>query len=121
VDNGDLAAAEWLRENTDSDDSIIYGAHNTSAAAALSGVSALSGYPGWTFDLVNDWSARLEASRSGLSGGDGSTEELERYGVDFVVIGPRERSEYGASDEYWEENGSLVFEDGDYRIYRVSS
>jgi hypothetical protein len=121
VGNGDVAAAKWLRDNADSEDSIVYGAHNTSAAAALSGVSALSGYPGWIFDLVNDWWERLEASRSVLSGDDGSAAELERYGIDFVVIGPRERSEYGASDEYWEENGSLVFEDGDYRIYRVAS
>jgi hypothetical protein len=35
-------------------------------------------------------------------------------------MGPVERSEFGGSDEYWMANGSLVFQQGDYRIYRVS-
>jgi hypothetical protein len=121
VGTGDLAAAEWLRDNADAGDRIVYGAHNTSAVAAVSGVAALSGYPGWTYDLVNDWSERLEASRSILAGDNRATDQVERYGIDFVVIGPRERSEYGASDDYWEEHATLAFEDGDYRIYRVAS
>jgi hypothetical protein len=119
VEVGDVAAAEWLRDNADIDDSIAYGAHNTSAAATMSGVSALSGYPGWTVDQVIDWWARVLASESILAGAPDAMDLVERDGIDFVVIGPRERSEYGASDDYWEEHGSLVFEDGDYGIYRV--
>jgi hypothetical protein len=121
VETGDVAAAGWLRENADSDDSIVYGAHTTSASAALSGVSALSGYPGWIADTVIDWSERVAASASILAGGPDAMDDVERYGIDFVVIGPRERSDYGASDDFWNEHGSLAFEDGDYRIYRVAS
>ena len=45
---------------------------------------------------------------------------IDRYGVDYVVMGPIERSEFNGSDDYWMANGSLVFEQGDYRIYRVT-
>jgi uncharacterized membrane protein len=99
---------------------IVYGVNNTSAIAALGGRRVVSGYPGWTYDLgLDDWGDRWADTRTILSGGDGAAEAIERYGVDFVAMGPIERSEHGGSDEYWSAHGDLVFEAGDYRIYRV--
>jgi len=66
-----------------------------------------------------DWNDRWAATRTILSGDDGTTEAIRRYGVDYVVIGPSERLEHEASDEYWESNGRLVFTAGDHRIYAV--
>lgn len=116
----DREAAEWLRRSSASDDVIVYGAHNTSAVAALSGRRAVTGYTGWTYDLgVADWVERWSATGTILRGDDGVDEQVAAYGVDFVVIGPAERREFAASDEYWSTAGELVFERGAYRIYRV--
>jgi hypothetical protein len=121
VADDDLAAAEWLREHSRHDAVIAYGMSNTSAAAALGGRRALSGYVGWTYDLgLSDWDDRWTATRTILSGGEGATEALERYGVDYVVIGPSERAGHDASDEYWATNGRLVFSAGEHRIYAVN-
>ncbi len=121
VDHDDVDAATWLRANSHPDDVLVYGADNTSAVAALSGRRAVSGYTGWTYDLgLPDWATRWTDTGMILSGAPEARERIDRYGVDYVVMGPIERSEFGGSDEYWMANGSLVFQQGDYRIYRVS-
>jgi hypothetical protein len=121
VDHDDVDAASWLRANSHADDVLVYGADNTSAVAALSGRRAVSGYTGWTYDLgLPDWATRWTDTGMILSGGPDARGRIDRYGVDYVVMGPIERSEFGGSDEYWMANGSLVFHQGDYRIYRVS-
>ena len=118
VDHDDLAAAEWLRDNSSAEDVIVYGMSNTSAVAALGGRRAVSGYPGWTFDLgLPDWSQRWSNSLGVLTGDDTAAATIETHGVDWVVIGPIERNTLGASDAYWEQNGTLAFSQGEYRIY----
>lgn len=120
VDTDDVAAALWLRERASPGERLVYGASNTSAVAALSGVPALSGYPGWTDDLgLPDAIERWNASWQILSGSDETDALVRRYSIDYVIIGPRERFEAGADDEYWLANGTLVFEQGDYRIFEV--
>jgi hypothetical protein len=120
VDAADVAAARWLRDHAEPGARLVYGAHNTSAVAALSGVPALSGYPGWTWDLgLPDWAERVEASRAILAGTPQAGALVERYGIRYVVIGPRERREMQASDTFWDEHGTLIFAAGDHRIYLV--
>jgi hypothetical protein len=121
VEDDDLAAARWLRTNSRSGDVLVYGASNTSAVAALSGRSAVTGYTGWTYDLgVPDWANRWTATAEILSGSSGAGADVARYSVDYVVMGPLERREFAGSDDYWTVNGTLVFEQGEYRIYRVA-
>jgi hypothetical protein len=121
VSNDDVAAAEWLRENSNPDDVIVYGMSNTSAIAALGGRRAVSGRDGWTYDLgLEDWSDRWTATRSILAGGNDAGDAVRRFSVDFVAIGPLERNEHQASDDYWKRNGVLVFSSGDYQIYATS-
>lgn len=120
VDADEVAAARWLRAEAEPGQALVYGASNTSAVAALSGVPALTGYPGWTDDLgLPDWAVRVQAARAILSGGPDADAAIARYGIDYVVIGPRERAEMDASDTYWGRHGTLLFSRGLYRIYGV--
>lgn len=122
VDADDLAAAAWLRANSDPDDVIVYGATNTSAVAALGGRRSVSGYVGWTYDLgLVDWVDRRSSVSTILRGAPGVDEAVDRYEVTFVVIGPSERRDEQASDDYWVTHGSLVFTSGEHRIYRTSA
>jgi uncharacterized membrane protein len=121
VEHDDLDAASWLRANSQPDAILVYGTNNTSAVAALSGRRAVSGYPGWTYDLgLPDWASRWSDTGQILSGGPEARSDVKRYGVDFVVMGPIERSQFNGSDSYWMANGTLVFHQGDYSIYRVT-
>jgi len=120
VSTDDVAVAEWLRTHSDPDDVIVYGMTNTSAAASLGGRRAVSGFEGWTFDLgLNDWHERWQAGHTILTGDPGAGELVDRYGADFILIGPDERQRVGASDEFWERHGTLVFSVGEHRVYAV--
>ena len=48
-----------------------------------------------------------------------ATDRAARRSVDWVVIGPRERWEYEASDDFWAQHGALAFSSGEYRVYAV--
>ena len=120
VDHDDIAAAMWLRDHSATDAVIVYGYDNTSAVAGLSGRSAVSGYPGWTYDLgISDWFVRQTASQHILAGTPEAAADVARLGVDYVVIGPKERMYDSASDVYWTAHGTAVFSAGAYTIYRT--
>ena len=88
--------------------------------AASSGVPAVLAYPGWVDDLgIEDWRIRLADTRTVLSGAPGALDVAARRSVDWVVIGPRERWEYEASDDFWAQHGALAFSSGEYRVYAV--
>jgi len=116
----EMVLADWLRAHAEPGDVLVYGATNTSAVAALAGVPAVSGYPGWTADLgLPDWNDRVLASGAVLSGAPEAAALVDGFGVVWVTIGPWERAQYAASDEYWSEHGELVVQQGEYRLYRV--
>ena len=118
VTHDDLAAAAWMREHTPTDAVIVYGMSNTSAVFSLGGRRALSARDGWTWDLgVADWYPRWTASAAILAGTPDTPELVARYGVDYVVIGPRERADFSASDAYWSEHGTTAFCAGEHCIY----
>ncbi len=53
--------------------------------------------------------------------GDPSALDLTRkYGIDYVMIGPQEIPR-GGSRAYWDEHGTLVYDDGGYAVYRINS
>jgi uncharacterized membrane protein len=117
----DVEASAWLRRNSTPGDVLVYGATNTSAIAAASGVPAVSGYPGWTDDLgLEDWLERWSASMEILGGGPRTDELVSRYGVDWVIVGPQEVAEATAEPSFWERRGTKVFELDGYRIYRTT-
>ena len=120
VDSADLHAAAWLRTHSRPDAVVVYGATNYSAVMSLGGRRVVTGYTGWTYDLgLPDWAERWSDSRLILQGADGVEAAISKYGVDFVVIGPPERRDFQASDNYWQAHGEQVFAEGDYRIYRT--
>jgi hypothetical protein len=115
-----LDAASWLRDNTPTDAVLVYGMQNYSAQMSLGGRRVVTAYTGWTYDLgLADWDDRWSATREILAGGPGAEAAIERYGVDYVIIGRFERDEHQASDSYWAKRGEAVFAHGGERIYRV--
>jgi hypothetical protein len=92
----------------------------TSAAFSLSGRSAVSGYPGWPWDLgVADWYQRQVATEAILRGDETTDSFVSQYNVNLVVIGPDERNLLGASDAYWRQRDPDAFCSGDTCVYRV--
>jgi YYY domain-containing protein len=129
----EMAAIVWVRANTALDAVIVEG-KGASYRANYSRISAATGRPtllGWD-GHESQWRG---AAYSGMAAGraealdliyrSGAPEQIAQalatWGIDYVYIGPTERSQYGMtslSDERLAQVMDLVFEQDDVRIYR---
>jgi hypothetical protein len=115
---GEVLVGEWVRVST-ADDAVFVTASSSASqpVATLGGRAVVTAFDGWVFDLGLDWSGRRQASIDILAGAPTTGDLIEQYGVDYVVIGPRELAA-GASTDHWDRSGTLVYDFGQYRIYR---
>lgn len=130
---GELAAIHWLKENGLPDDRMVEAVGDDYSAYGR--VSASTGIPtvlGWTFH-EEQWrgsrepfEGRQEAVRLLYQTTDveEAREILSRYGVTYIIVGPRERTTYGTVGlGKFDSLGDVVFpeaeHEGDVVIYRV--
>ncbi len=88
--------------------------------ASLSGRRVLLGYRGWLASYGIDYAQVLTDVRTMLAGGSRAEALMSRYGVDYVVIGPIERRDFGAVEGYFERNHELVLQGAGHKVFRVS-
>jgi len=128
MDGPGVAVGEWAR-STDPDSVFVielgwqggYLSSHQHPVPALSGRSVVVGSDGWVFDLgIADWSQRKEHSRIILEAGDGHQELIETYDVDYLVVGPSERTPaWDPNLAFWEEAANVVYRHGGWTVYEV--
>ena len=126
---GELLGIQWLKENYQPGDRIIEAVGDDYSDYGR--VSASTGIPtvlGWTFH-EEQWRGsrepfegrqedvrRLYQTRATHE----ATEVLNRYGVTYIFVGPRELVSYGTEGlAKFVTLGDVVFQEGDVVIYRV--
>ena len=121
VDTRGLALAAWVRANTPADATFVVADDHNSPIPTLTGRRILIGYPGWLFTYgLTDYSQKTADLKLILAGDPSTPQLLRRYHIDYVLIGPQELDpSLGASSAYWAQHGTLVYDDGEYRLYRV--
>jgi hypothetical protein len=119
TDSGGLQVAAWVRSNTSPTAVFAVADEHNSPIPTLTGRRELVGYPGWlwTYGLADSDLKAADLKR--ILDGDPSTPVLvARYDIDYVMIGPQEIPR-GASRAYWDEHGTLVYDNGEYAVYRT--
>ncbi|HEV3406359.1 MAG TPA: hypothetical protein VG364_07145, partial [Candidatus Dormibacteraeota bacterium] len=121
TDAGGLKVAQWVRQNTSPYAVFAVADDHNSPIPTLAGRRELIGYPGWlwTYGLA-DYVQKGADDRRILDGDPAALDLVKKYGVDYVMIGPQEIPR-GASRAYWDAHGRLVYDDGEYAVYRVGS
>jgi hypothetical protein len=119
TDAGGLKVADWVRRNTSPYAVFAVADAHNSPIPTLAGRRELIGYPGWlwTYGLA-DYVQKGEDDKRILDGDPAALDLVKQYGVDYVMIGPQEIPQ-GASRSYWDAHGTLVYDDGEYAVYRV--
>jgi hypothetical protein len=119
TDAGGLKVAGWVRTNTSPTALFVVADEHNSPIPTLAGRRVLIGYPGWlwTYGLPDYIQKGADETRI-LKGDPAALDLVRRYGVDYVMIGPQEVPR-GASRAYWDQHGTLVYDDGEYAVYRV--
>ena len=85
----------------------------------LGGRKVLVGYPGWLWTYgLPDYVQKGDDNKRILNGDAAAPQLVRKYGVDYVMIGPQEIPG-GASRAYWDEHGTLVYDNGGYAVYKV--
>ncbi len=134
VGDEELAVIDWIRRNTRPESVILeakgasYG-FNTARISAATGRATLLGWDGheaqWRGRAYGEMAVgRAEAIREVYQSPRPSTleETLNRWQIDYVLVGPEERTQYGIAPALEYQLGQileLAYEQGSYRIYRA--
>jgi hypothetical protein len=122
VDTRGVSLAAWVRDNTPPDAVFAVADDHNSPIPTLSGRRILVGYPGWLFTYgLSDYVQKGDDLRLIMQGDPTTPELVRKYHVTYLLIGPQEESpSIKANLTYWLQHGVLVYNDGEYRLYRVA-
>jgi len=122
VDTRGLQLAAWVRGNTPPDAVFAVADDHNSPIPTLSGRRILVGYPGWLFTYgLSDYIQKGDDLRLIMQGDPSTPELIRKYHISYVLIGPQEESpSINANLAYWAQHATLVYNDGEYRLYRVT-
>jgi len=121
IDARGLQVADWVRKNTPADAVFVVADDHNSPIPTLAGRRILIGYPGWLFTYgLADYIQKGIDDKLILQGDPTAPELIRKYAVSYVMIGPQELApSRGGNAAYWAQHGTLVYDNGEYRVYRV--
>lgn len=79
----------------------------------------LLGYTAWAYNFGFEYHQREVDLKSMYEGGPNVFDLLQKYEVDYLVIGPSERANYQVHQAFFDENFPLAFSTPQYRIYQI--
>lgn len=116
----EVAAADYIRENTGQDAVFLTGQQHCNAVAALTGRYIVCGTGSYLYYHGVDYSAQSNAVRLMLSDPEANRSLFSQYDVDYVYISSWERGEYAANETWFMENAPLCYSDGGISIYSMN-
>ncbi len=121
TDSRGLDTAAWVRDHTAPTAIFLTSTQHNQPVAALTGRRVVLGYTGWLWSYgIGDWVAKENDVKEMLQGGPRAAQLLTHYSVNYVVIGPQERSAPFSADEvYWRQTARLVYSNVEYDVYKV--
>jgi hypothetical protein len=117
-DSNGIGFAELVKQKTEPRALIIHApVHNH--PVFLTGRRSLMGYPGhiWTHGL--DYTQRESEIRRIYAGGSDAPLLLQKYGVQYAVVGPHERGLMTVNERFFS-RFQLIGEVGGYRLYKIT-
>jgi len=117
-DSAGVGFAELVKEKTEPRALIIHApVHNH--PVFLTGRRSLMGYPGhiWTHGL--DYTQREAEIKRIYAGGSDAPLLLQKYGVQYAVVGPHERDLMTVNDQFFS-RFQVIGEVGGYRLYKIT-
>ncbi|MGH9839073.1 MAG: hypothetical protein ACREEM_09840 [Blastocatellia bacterium] len=115
----EMEVAALLRAQTPPNAVILHAPiHNS--VVALSGRRSVMGYPGhlWTHGI--EYGKREADVKAIYRGGVGAINPLKELGVDYLIIGPRERSEMEPDENFFANLYPIVIDHAEYRVFQIN-
>ena len=114
-----LTLAAEVRRRTEPDALFISGMQNHDPIAMLTGRRIYVGYPNWLWTEGIPYEARTEEAKSIYRAEPGSESLMARLGIDYVVIGPHERTDLHANEAAFQARYPVLVTVGEWTVYDV--
>ena len=115
----EAAVGSYVDENAPADAVFLTGTQHQNPVASLAGRQIVCGSSLYVYYHGKDYYGQAELVRQLYE--EPSEELLARLGVDFVMIGPWERSDYAALDEdFYRSRYPVWYEADGYSIYQIT-
>lgn len=119
-DNQQLELAELVRQTTPKNAIFLTAPTHDHLIPVLTGRKILLGFRGWLWTYGIDYSDREADVFKMLRGEEGTKDLLRKYKVDYVVIGPPEKTaEINASEDFYRKSFPLFLEKYGYAIFNL--
>lgn len=115
-----VAAAEFITENTEADSLFLTSVHHTNPVCVLAGRNITCGSSLYLYYHGVDYFDRETQVAEMYQGGEAFEEGAAELGVDYVYIGGNEYAKYEVNYDYFAENYPLVYESGGISIFHIS-
>ena len=118
--NADIQAADYIRENTDPKGLFLtdYSWH-LNAVSVLTGRSIVCGPDLFLYYHGIDTRERREDIDTMFKTPWDNVELFEKYGIRYVYIGSAERSKYDIDMDFFETNGTLLYDEDGIQIFEL--
>ncbi len=116
----DLALADWVNAEAPPDAVFAVGLEHNDPVPVLTGRQIITSYLPWLRNIGLDSRPQEADLRAIFLLEPDAPELLDRYGVDYIVIGPWEERELGADPDAFADRFPLVATVGEYRVFAVS-
>jgi hypothetical protein len=117
--NEEVQLAAQLRRQTPPGAVFVTGQEPNNAIADLAGRRVLMSYPGWLWSQGINYAQREADIAVIYQAGPQSLALLRQYQADYIVIGPRERSDYQPNAELFKARFRLLLHTPNYDVYAV--
>jgi uncharacterized membrane protein len=117
----ELELASRVRETTDPHAVFLTGQQHNHPVHVMAGRAVVLGYPGWLWSQGYDYAERQRDVASIYALEPGADRLLERYGVDYVVVGPWERGRLGADPDAFRARFPSVIRTDSYEVFSTTS
>ena len=118
VSTTDRILAESLREQTPPGAIFLTGM-DIANAPLWAGRPIFLGFGGWMANFAYDHRTRETDLRKMFSGAPDASELLRKWHIDYVFIGPGERTSCGADEAWYEAHYPLLMKLGDRSVYSI--
>lgn len=115
----EIEFAALVRSNTEAGSVIAVGLQHNHPVPMLTGRQVMMSYPGWLWSHGYDYSEREADLRSIYALAPDAPRLIEKYGIDYVVVGPNESFQLGANRDAFRSSFRSVGSTANYELFSV--
>lgn len=121
LSQADIEIAKAIKEKTSADSIFLTSDYHHHLVPMLTGRQIVMGYAGWIWSYGIDYSSRQNDVLSIYNGGNDAKNLLKKYKVDYIFIGPDEKSNLKANELFFEQNYPKIYQSESAKIYKITN